>query len=192
MKLRTKVPMSSEPTPTAPPKKSSKKRLIVIAASLLLVCGAAGAAYVYMQQQKTAVPEAEVAKRKAPVKSIFTPLENFTVNLRDEGGDHYAQIGVTLEVEDSAVETDLKARLPALRNNILLLIASKSTEDLLTIEGKQLLARQIGVRAAQSIGIEITDADLVTAPENASAPAPAKPKVVNPIKDVLFSTFLVQ
>lgn len=192
MKLRMKVPMSSEPTPTASPPKSAKKRLIVIAATLLLVCGAAGAAYVYMQQQKAAVPEAEVAKRKAPTKSIFTPLENFTVNLRDEGGDHYAQIGVTLEVEDAAVETDLKARLPALRNNILLLIASKSTEDLLTLEGKQLLARQIGVRAAQSIGMAITDADLAPTPADSSASTPAKPKVANPIKDVLFSTFLVQ
>lgn len=191
MKLRTKVPMSSEPNPAAPPKKSSKKRLVIVAATLLLVCGAAGAAYVYMQQ-KAAAPEAEVAKRKSPAKSIFTPLENFTVNLRDEGGDHYAQIGVTLELEDAAVETDLKARLPALRNNILLLIASKSTEDLLTLEGKQLLARQIGVRAAQSIGIEITDADLVTAKPDGTASAPAKPKVVNPIKDVLFSQFLVQ
>lgn len=184
--------MSTEPTPSASPKKSSKKRLIIVAAVLLVVCGAAGAAYVYMQQHKAAAPETEVAKRKAPVKSIFTPLENFTVNLRDEGGDHYAQIGVTLEVEDTAVETDLKARLPALRNNILLLIASKSTEDLLTLEGKQLLARQIGVRAAQSIGIEITDADLGPASAEGSASAAAKSKVVNPIKDVLFSTFLVQ
>lgn len=191
MKLRTKVPMSSETNTATAPKKSSKKRLVIVAASLLLVCGAAGAAYVYMQQQKAESHAPEVAKRKTPPKSIFTPLENFTVNLRDEGGDHYAQIGVTLELEDAAVENDLKTRLPALRNNILLLIASKRTEDLLTLEGKQLLARQIGVRAAQAIGVEITDADLIAAPEG-TASAPSKPKIVNPIKDVLFSQFLVQ
>ncbi len=191
MKLRTKVPMSTETNTATAPQKSSKKRLVIAAVILLLVCGAAGAAYFYMQQQKAESHAPEAAKRKTPSKSIFVPLENFTVNLRDDGGDHYAQIGVTLELEDATIENDLKTRLPALRNNILLLIASKRTEDLLTLEGKQLLARQIGVRAAQAIGVDITDADLATAPEG-TASAPAKQKTVNPIKDVLFSQFLVQ
>lgn len=186
MKLRSKAAMSSE-TPT--PKKSSKKLVIIAAAALILIAGGGGGAYFYLQKQQHAdEPAHETAKRKSPSKSIYTPLENFTVNLRDEGGDHYAQIGVTLEVEDAAIETDLKARLPALRNNILLLIASKRAEELLTLEGKQQLAKQIGVRAAQTIGIDITDADL----EEGPGAKGAKSKVVNPIKDVLFSQFLVQ
>lgn len=186
MKLRTKAAMSSE-NPT--PKKSSKKLVVIAAAAVVLIAGGGGGAYFYLQKQQHAEDAGhETAKRKAPAKSIFTPLENFTVNLRDDGGEHYAQIGVTLEVEDAAIETDLKARLPALRNNILLLIASKRSDELLTLEGKQQLAKQIGVRAAQSIGIEITDADL----EEGQGTKGTKSKVVNPIKDVLFSQFLVQ
>jgi flagellar protein FliL len=179
-------PSNAEP---APKKKSRKKSLIFFAAALILVSGAAGAAWMVMQKQ--ADPQtADSGKRKAPSKSIFTPLDSFTVNLQDSGGDHYAQIGVTLEIEDASVESELKARLPALRNNILLLIASKRTDELLSLEGKQLLARQIGIRAAQSIGVGITDADLQ--PPQATASQAAKPRVQNPIKDVLFSQFLVQ
>lgn len=204
--------MSSEKdTPAA---KKSPKKLIIFGAIGLVLAGSAGGAAWYMTQKKAGDhAEAEAPKRKALPKSVFVPLDNFTVNLQDEGGDHYAQIGVTLEVEDASVETDLKARLPALRNNILLLIAAKKVEDLLTLEGKQRLASQIGIRAAQSIGIDVSDADLppppaasaasaaavapeTAAPVTAVAPASAahkgKPKVDNPIKNVLFSQFLVQ
>lgn len=209
--------MSSEKdTPAA---KKSPKKLIIFGAIGLVLAGSAGGAAWFMTQKKGEHAEAEAPKRKALPKSVFIPLDNFTVNLQDEGGDHYAQIGVTLEVEDASVETDLKARLPALRNNILLLIAAKKVEDLLTLEGKQRLASQIGIRAAQSIGIDVSDADLPPLPQPAApaaaapavaaetaAPAPApvaaaapasaahagKPKVDNPIKNVLFSQFLVQ
>ncbi len=190
MKLRTKAAMSSE---TTPPKKSSKKLVIIAVAAVVLIAGGGAGGYLYLQKQQHAEEPAHEtsAKKKTPSKSIFTPLENFTVNLRDEGGDRYAQIGITLEVEDAAIENDIKARLPALRNNILLLIGSKKAEDLLTMEGKQQLAKQIGVRAAQSIGVDITDEDLEEE-KDAKGGRRARSKVVNPIKDVLFSQFLVQ
>ena len=188
------MPTEVEPAPI-PAKPRRKKLLVFIAGGLILVSGAAGAAWVVMQRQHAETSVADPNARKPQKQSIFTPLDSFTVNLQDAGGDHYAQIGVTLELEDAAIESDLKARLPALRNNILLLIASKQTEDLLSLEGKQMLARQIGVRAAQAIGVNISDADLVSAPAGgpqAPASQAKKPKVVNPIKDVLFSQFLVQ
>ena len=61
-------------------------------------------------------------------------VDDFTVNLRDDGGDHYAQIGVTLELEDATIENDLKTRLPALRNNILLLIASRTSPSIFVVQ----------------------------------------------------------
>lgn len=212
--------MSSEKSSDkdAPAAKKSPKKLIIFAAiGLLLAGGGGGAAWYFTQKKHDDHAEAEAPKRKALPKSVFVPLDNFTVNLQDEGGDHYAQIGVTLEVEDAGIETDLKARLPTLRNNILLLIAAKKVDELLTLEGKQRLASQIGIRAAQAIGIDVSDADLPPLPHPAAsaapaaaghdgaAPAPApvapasapaahggKPKADNPIKNVLFSQFLVQ
>jgi hypothetical protein len=60
----------------------------------------------------------------------------------------------------------IKDRLPAVRNEILLLISSKEIDDLLTTEGKQKLAQEIRVRTARSLGVEVAE------PE----PAEEKPK----------------
>lgn len=168
--------MSAEkPAPaTAPvPKKSSKKLVVFALVGLLFAAGAAGGGWYYMQQQKTAdVAPAQGALKKSTKKPLFAPLEPFTVNLQDARGERYAQIGVTLQLEDPAVESELKERLPAVRNEILLLIASKKLDELLSAEGKQQLAQQIGVRAAHAIGVG--------------------PGVENPVKNVLFSQFIVQ
>ena len=193
--------MSSATTaPSASPeiKKKSKKGFLLIL-GLLLLLGAAGAgSWVYLQRQAgdTAQADGSPARKTKP---LFTPLDVFTVNLQDTGGDHYAQIGITLQIEDASVDSEIKAHMPAIRNNILLLLASKSSDELLTLEGKQQLARQIGVRTAQGLGLAITAADTATAgaiktasPSGAPEKAPRKTPAENPIKGVLFSQFIIQ
>jgi hypothetical protein len=51
---------------------------------------------------------------------VFVPLDPFTVNLADRDAERYAQIGVTLEIEDAKVGDQIKAYMPAIRNNILM------------------------------------------------------------------------
>lgn len=109
-------------------------------------------------------------KKKAE-KPLFSALDPFTVNLRDERGERFAQIGITLEIEEPAIDAKIKDHLPTLRNNILLLIASKRIEEILTDDGKRQLATQIQGRIGEALGADKDD---------------------NPIKGVLFSQFLVQ
>jgi flagellar FliL protein len=40
---------------------------------------------------------------------VFVPLEPFTVNLADREAERYAQIGMTLEIEDAKVGDQIKA-----------------------------------------------------------------------------------
>jgi len=207
--------MSAE-TPAAP--KKSKKLLIIVAAVLLLGGGGAGAAWFVTQKNHGPDDKAAHAKKEPAKKPLFTPLEPFTVNLQDERGERFAQIGVTLQLEDPAVENELKDRLPAVRNQILLLISSKRIDELLSADGKKLLAEQIRVRAARAIGVDVADVPVpaaaaaapvaavdahgvpvvqvaAAAPAAVTAPvavAAAKPAVENPVKDVLFSQFIVQ
>ena len=177
--------MSANPTPEAgSPAPKKKKKLIVaaIAGALVLASGGAGAWW-YMGQRHAG--EAAGAP-KAPVKTSFVNLDPFTVNLHDPRGERFAQVGITLEIDDPKAEAQIKERLPAVRNNILLLLSAKEIEALLAPEGKQQLALEIREQAGQALGI---------APAAASAPADAKPAKgsrANPIRGVLFSQFIVQ
>jgi flagellar FliL protein len=122
------------------------------------------------------------------------------VNLADHDADRYAQIGITLEVPDEHVGEEIKTYLPAIRNNILLLLAHKSSADLAGGDGKELLAKQIRREALKAMGEDVEDDDAEAAPADESASAPAKKKKKKkaaavdtaPIRSVQFSSFIIQ
>ena len=199
-------------------KPAGKKKLVLMVAVAAIVLGGAGVgALVYMKKQKAAAEAAAAAedgdsdgapakaakKKEKGEKPVFVPMDDFVVNLADHEADRYAQIGITLEVPDEKVSEEIKTYLPAIRNNILLLLAHKSSADLAGGEGKELLARQIRREALRAMGEEIGDEDDVAAPaaDEASAPAAASAKKKKkhkgipedaPIRSVQFSSFIIQ
>lgn len=206
----------TDPAPAAPaPAKSGNKLILMVGLGLLLAAGGAGGAWLALGG-KDKGHEAKVEEKKPAKKPLFTTLEPFTVNLQDPRGERFAQIGVTLQFEDPEVEVTLKDRLPAVRNAILLLISSKQIDDLLSTQGKQHLAQQIRVQAARAMGVAVADAiaaapapaasAVVALPSDpsvapaavpapvvvAAAPAAKAVTVENPIREVLFSQFIVQ
>jgi flagellar FliL protein len=104
----------------------------------------------------------------------FLELEPFVVNLQDASGDRYAQVGVTLQLRDARLDPVFKEQLPAVRNQVLLLLSSKRVEDLLSAEGKLVLAQQIREQAALAVAQH---------PKVGEGPA---------VDAVLFSQFIVQ
>jgi len=174
--------MSEVIAPAAPAKKS-KKLLIIALAGLILAGGAGGGAW-YMLGSHGKPRNGAVAEEKhAPKKQLFTTLDTFTVNLQDPRGERFAQVGITLQFEDPAIEMNIKDQLPAVRNEILLLISSKQVEELLSIEGKRKLADEVRERAGRAIGFE---------PPAKGASAPHGGAKENPVRGVLFSQFIVQ
>jgi flagellar FliL protein len=196
----------------APAPKGKKKLIIIIAAVLVLALGGGGAALVVMKQKAAAAAEADEdgepavqAERKDISKNppVFVPLEPFVVNLADKESDRYAQIGVTLEVEDAKFAEEMKAYMPAIRNGILMVLSHKTSGQLLSREGKLALAKDIMREAALPLGIDIKDTPVVEQveasdeeEEDEDAPKKAKKKKAsgpaNPIKRVHFSNFIVQ
>jgi flagellar FliL protein len=189
----------------APAKKSPKMLVLLVAAVLLLAGG--GGAWWFLQKKNgdDGDDEARVEKKHA-AKPLFTTLETFTVNLSDPRGDRFAQVGVTLQFEDPKLELEIKDHMPAIRNEILLLISSKQIEELLTVDGKLKLAQEIRVKTGRALGVDLPDLPKA-APADAAGhddadedePKPKKkgkrkkaPEVVNPITQVLFSQFIVQ
>lgn len=178
-----------------------KKLIIIVAAVLLLVLIGGGAALMLMKKKAhaedeegaEAAPAAETshAKPKPGTPPTFVPLEPFTVNLADKEVDRFAQIGVTLEVGDPKVADQLKAYMPAIRSNVLMVLSHKTSAELLTREGKEKLAREIQRESVRPMGIELDDEE----EEEATTTKKKKKKkkaVESPVTQVLFSTFIVQ
>jgi flagellar FliL protein len=210
---------AAAPADAAP--KKGKKKLIIIIAAVLLLAGVGGGAAVFMMKKKAAEAEAAAAEdgesdghaRAEPKKDkkkegknappVFVPLDPFTVNLADRESERYAQVGITLEIEDAKFGDDLKNYMPAVRNNILMVLAQKSAADLQAHEGKMKLAREIRREALKPMGIEWEDDEDEAEPAahgeakpGAEAPKKKKKKRKSaeepPIKAVHFSNFIIQ
>jgi flagellar FliL protein len=209
--------MSAAPAATAdaaPPAKGGKKKLIIIiAAVLLLVLVGGGAAFFLMKKPPAEGEEdgegghAKAESHEPAVKAkpkhdpkhppVFVPLDPFTVNLADKDSERYAQIGVTLEIDDAKTGEELKLYMPAIRNNILMVLSHKTAAQLLTREGKDKLARSILYASVRPLGYEIEEEEEEEEPA-ADAPPPKKKKKKKkappslPVTAVHFSNFIVQ
>ena len=206
----------------AAPAKKGKKKLVIMLASALLVVLAGGGGAVFLMKKKAhdaleaqgdeaAAPAGEHAPARHDAKHppIFLPLDPFVVNLADRETERYAQIGITLEVEDAKFADDMKAYMPAIRNAILMILAHKTSGELLERAGKEKLAGQIQREAARSMGIEIEEPDdeeadaakpkaddaEATPKKSAKAKAKVKKKAkaeTNPVRHVHFANFIIQ
>ena len=209
--------------PTAKKPGGKKKLMVMIAAAAIVLGGAGVGALLYMKNQRAAAEAAAAAaddgdatadagapkaekKHEHNAHPVFVPMDPFVVNLADHEADRYAQIGIVLEVPDEHVGEEIKTFLPAIRNNILLLLAHKSSADLAGGEGKEKLARQIRRESLKAMGEEVDDededADAAPVADAASgaASAPVKKKKKKkaaeaadaPIRSVQFSSFIIQ
>lgn len=192
----------------AAPKGGKKKLMIIIGAVvLLLLVGGGGAAYVMMKNKAAAAAAAEAegedggkaGKKEAKgtpaqvrdPKAVptFIPLDPFTVNLADRDAERYAQVGIALEMEDVKQGDAVKAYMPVIRNNILMLLSHKTAAELMEREGKEKLAQQIRKETSRALGVEVDD-------EEEEDPKPKKkkkrPPVQLPVTAVHFSNFIIQ
>lgn len=202
------------------PAKKGKKKLIIIAVAVLLVLAiAGGAAVFFMKKKAAAAAEAEGDETSTSAAAgahgskpdlkhppTFLPLDPFVVNLADKDVDRYAQVGITFELEDPKFAEQMKAFMPAIRNGILLILAHKSSSELLDRSGKEQLSAEILRESARTMGIEVEPPEpvvekkadgekLAAGDEDEPKPKKAKKKAVvepNPIKRVHFSNFIVQ
>ena len=218
---------------TVSPKRGKKKLIVFGAAGLVVSVALAGGAVFYVKQRAAHAAAAQAgdddgvagdhAAAKVDPKNapVYLPLDPFVVNLADKEADRYAQIGVTFELENGSSAEEMKAYMPSIRNAILLVLANKTSRELIDRAGKEQLAQEILREAVRPMGIEIAAPEPIgTAPaasavvamaasapaSGASAAAPVtaeteaaktKPKArrmaqKNPIRYVHFSSFIIQ
>lgn len=190
---------------------SKKKKLIALGAVVLVVVLAgAGTALVVMKKRAAAAAadaglettaagqaheekEEHADEKKTP--PTFVPLDQFTVNLADKEQDRFAQVGLVLELDDPKVAEDIKTYMPSIRNAILLLLSHKTSAELNEPNGKEQLAEDVRVAAAEAMGLKVSP------PANIASGPDATPKVKgkakkgqddNPIVHVNYSAFIIQ
>ncbi|MDP4302053.1 flagellar basal body-associated FliL family protein [Leptothrix discophora] len=193
----------------APAKKGSKKMLVIALAAVLLL-GGGGAAFFLMKKKAAAEAEdgeevsADAGHAKAAAHApapkaapkhdpghppTYVALDPFVVNLADRESERYAQIGMTLEVDDPKFAEQMKGYMPAIRNSILMILAHKTAVELLSREGKETLAEEIMREAVRPMGIEIDPPE----PEaDAGKKKRKRAPVYNPVTQVHFSSFIIQ
>lgn len=206
--------MSTAAAAEAPPPAKGKKKLIIIIAAAALVLVGGGVGFMMMSKKKAGTEEQADGEDKAPAKvvakahdpkavPVFVPLDPFTVNLADRDAERFAQIGITLEFSDGKIGERVKLFMPAIRNNVLMAIADRTAAELLGREGKDKLAKKVGVETARALGYEVEEEeeeghDAEAADDKAGKKAAPKKKkkkkaaVESPVKAVHFSNFIVQ
>jgi flagellar FliL protein len=154
----------------AAPKKGGKGKLLIIIAVAVALLGAGGGAAAYFMLGKKKHEAAQVdgeeeevvadTKADTPKKAkrkkkeglpVFVELDMFTANLKDEDADRFIQIKLVAEVRDAPAGETLKNMMPAVRNEVLLLLGSKEAKDIATREGKEKLASEIVAAANKSL-----------------------------------------
>ncbi len=173
----------AEAAEAAPPKKSKKLLLIVAAALVLILCIGGAAAFFLMKGSHTQEDEdgeVVVEKAKTDKKSgekeaapVYVALDAFTVNLVPEAGEQFLQLIISVEVTDLKTGDQLKAYTPKVRNNVMMLLSGKKASELIVKEGKETLANEIRDLMNQIL-------------------VPGSKEKDGPVKEVLFTSFIIQ
>jgi flagellar FliL protein len=150
--------------------KKKRKLPLVVGLVVLVLSASGGAAWYFMGGNPASAEKHDVVVEKEKKPAVYVPLEAFTVNLQGEG-DHYLQVGITLQVADNGTADEVKEQMPLIRNRLLLLLSAQAPAELGTVEGKQKLSAQVLAESRQLLAAKTPDEG---------------------IQNVLFSSFVIQ
>ena len=157
--------MAEKKTPApekAEKKKGGKLKLIIIVLVALGVLGGGGfAAWKFFLQPKAAeeahgnetAPGTPAVPEAVDTGGQLVTLDSFVVNLSDPMGRRYLKATLDVEVADAAAAAaELTAAMPKVKDTLLLLLSSKSFEDIGSMDKKIELKNDIVSRLNQIIG----------------------------------------
>ncbi|MEC9281876.1 MAG: flagellar basal body-associated FliL family protein [Bdellovibrionota bacterium] len=135
---------------------NSKPTLFIILAIInMLIVGGVGAMLYMGKKKEEAKPgidnviegEQETQAKEAAEEEEFigklVPLETFLVNLAGTRGGKLMKINMSLEVGNDEVQAEIEKRKPQIRDIILILLSSKTYDQVSNREGKDILRDEI-------------------------------------------------
>jgi flagellar FliL protein len=137
-----------------------KNTLIIIVAAVAVAGLAGGAAWWRLPRGQRGGEHTEAPKGAAEVASGVVALETFLVNLADKGGARYMRTTLKLVVPDEKIAekvTKNEVAITRARSAILELLTTKTSDELVTAEGKTALKHAICERVSPVFGVEVSD-----------------------------------
>jgi flagellar FliL protein len=154
-----------EKTPVAAPAPAFPIKLLIIVSVVALVFGVGGAfvAVKFLGGGSNGAESSDDHKTDAEVKAeskseaggkhgpaaspgVMFDLDPFIVNLADTPDVRYLKLTLKLEVDSEAVTAELSARIPQIRDAVLVLLSSKDVNAVRTTQGKFQLRDEITQR----------------------------------------------
>lgn len=133
---------------TEVPKKGKKKLFIILGASLLLL----GSIGFLTKNYLTGASENPGAPKPAEKVLSTLNLEAFLVNLADVDATRFVKVTFRLGLNESKLGTELAEDpvfLAATRDSIIFILSNKTSDDLLSNEGKEKIKSEIRDRVSK-------------------------------------------
>ncbi len=125
---------------SAPARPSRKKfmTLAIIGAGVVIILagGFAGWKFFLHNSGETGNADATVKQDKENVPGQIVALEPFVVNLAEPSEVTYLKMTVNLEVESEITAAEIQAKMPQIRDAVLMLLTSKTSDDVKDTGGK--------------------------------------------------------
>jgi flagellar FliL protein len=139
-------PRAPETEQPAPPAAKKRSKLLLILLPAVLVLGAGGfVGWTQLQGKKASEPAEN--KASAPVPPPTVSVRPFVVNLADTGEmARYLKLEFELELRPGNQSKEVEARMAEIRDAVIVLLGSKRSQELVTVEGKDRLKDEIITR----------------------------------------------
>lgn len=87
-------------------------------------------------------PAVDVQEEENKIGPLYS-LDTMIVNLAGHGGKRYLRVTMSLELSDPDAITSIESRLPQVRDAILMILPTKTYDEVSTTEGKVALRNQL-------------------------------------------------
>ncbi len=137
-------------TEEAPAKAGSGKKMLILGlVSVLLLGGGGGAAWFFMggkkeEGEKHAAEGHDEGHAEEP--GPVMELDPFLLNLADRDDLRFLKVSIKLELDRPEEKTDFQSKVPAIRDALLVLLSSKESQLLRTVNGKRRVREEIMTR----------------------------------------------
>jgi len=155
-------------------KKKPWGMIIGIIVGLLVLGGGGYYAYITFFQDKPAEVTPTEGEKSTTEKvkeegnlGVMFPLDPFIVNLAGSAGKRFLKVTISLELSAPEVHEELKVNIQKVTDSILVLLSSKSFEDVYSVQGKFKLKDEVTTRVNRFL-------------------------VLGHIKDAYFTEFIIQ
>ena len=133
-------------------KKSPVVLILIIVFALILIGGAAAGYFMFLAPQakseqpvavEPAQPEVPAGASGGGLSGPMKKMDSFIVNLTDAQGTRYLKVVMQMEMSNELLGPEIDRKTPQIRDEIIMLLSSKSFDDVSSMAGKRALKRGI-------------------------------------------------